>query len=135
MRPCRDCQHQVSEQAFACPNCGAPFPAAEPLSSPRLARALLLTALACAAIGGYLSHIFIEAYREMLEAFGRPVPATDLVRSSPLLVVLLPLIVLGVWRLWPKSKERSIAALVVAVAFVFVLPGLASLIMSQVALR
>ncbi len=26
MKPCRECQHQVSEQAFACPNCGAPYP-------------------------------------------------------------------------------------------------------------
>ena len=29
MKPCRECQHQVSEQAFSCPNCGAPFPARE----------------------------------------------------------------------------------------------------------
>jgi hypothetical protein len=27
MKPCRDCGHQVSEQAFACPSCGAPYPA------------------------------------------------------------------------------------------------------------
>lgn len=27
MKPCRECQHQVSEQATACPGCGAPFPA------------------------------------------------------------------------------------------------------------
>jgi hypothetical protein len=29
MKPCRECQHQISEQATACPNCGAPFPAKE----------------------------------------------------------------------------------------------------------
>jgi uncharacterized membrane protein YvbJ len=29
MKLCRECQHQVSEQAFSCPNCGAPFPARE----------------------------------------------------------------------------------------------------------
>lgn len=29
MKPCRECQHQVSEQATACPGCGAPFPAKE----------------------------------------------------------------------------------------------------------
>jgi hypothetical protein len=29
MKPCRECQHQVSEQAMVCPNCGAPFPAKE----------------------------------------------------------------------------------------------------------
>ena len=27
MKPCRECQHLISEQATACPNCGAPFPA------------------------------------------------------------------------------------------------------------
>ncbi len=27
MKPCRECQHQISEQASACPQCGAPFPA------------------------------------------------------------------------------------------------------------
>jgi hypothetical protein len=27
MKPCRECSHQVSEQAVACPNCGAPYPA------------------------------------------------------------------------------------------------------------
>jgi uncharacterized membrane protein YvbJ len=29
MKECRDCQALVSEQAFACPKCGAPFPARE----------------------------------------------------------------------------------------------------------
>jgi len=29
MKPCRECQHQISEQAFACPQCGAPYPAKE----------------------------------------------------------------------------------------------------------
>ena len=29
MKPCRECKHNVSEQAWACPNCGAPFPAKE----------------------------------------------------------------------------------------------------------
>ena len=27
MKSCRECQHQVSEQAMACPACGAPYPA------------------------------------------------------------------------------------------------------------
>jgi hypothetical protein len=27
MKPCRECKRQVSEQAFACPGCGAPYPA------------------------------------------------------------------------------------------------------------
>jgi hypothetical protein len=27
MKPCRECQHQVSEQAPICPHCGAPRPA------------------------------------------------------------------------------------------------------------
>jgi hypothetical protein len=29
MKQCRECGHEVSEQAFACPNCGAPQPARE----------------------------------------------------------------------------------------------------------
>ena len=29
MKNCRECGHQVSEQAFHCPNCGAPYPAKE----------------------------------------------------------------------------------------------------------
>ncbi len=29
MKPCRECQHEISEQAMACPHCGAPFPAKE----------------------------------------------------------------------------------------------------------
>jgi hypothetical protein len=26
MKPCRECRHSVSEQAFSCPQCGAPYP-------------------------------------------------------------------------------------------------------------
>jgi hypothetical protein len=29
MKPCRECSHPISENAVACPNCGAPFPARE----------------------------------------------------------------------------------------------------------
>ena len=29
MKPCRECQRQISEQAMMCPQCGAPFPARE----------------------------------------------------------------------------------------------------------
>ena len=27
MKPCRECQTEISEEAMACPQCGAPFPA------------------------------------------------------------------------------------------------------------
>jgi hypothetical protein len=27
MKTCRECRHEVSEQALSCPHCGAPFPA------------------------------------------------------------------------------------------------------------
>ncbi len=27
MKKCRECRHEVSEQALACPQCGAPYPA------------------------------------------------------------------------------------------------------------
>jgi hypothetical protein len=29
MKPCRECRREISEQAFACPQCGAPYPARE----------------------------------------------------------------------------------------------------------
>ena len=29
MKKCRECQHDISDQALACPNCGAPYPAKE----------------------------------------------------------------------------------------------------------
>ncbi len=29
MKRCRDCQHEISDQAITCPQCGAPFPAKE----------------------------------------------------------------------------------------------------------
>ena len=29
MRPCRQCQHEVSEEAVICPHCGTPYPAKE----------------------------------------------------------------------------------------------------------
>ncbi len=29
MKPCRSCQRSISEEAIACPNCGAPYPARE----------------------------------------------------------------------------------------------------------
>ena len=29
MKPCRACRHEISEQAVACPRCGAPLPARE----------------------------------------------------------------------------------------------------------
>ena len=29
MKECRECHHKVSEQAFSCPQCGAPYPAKE----------------------------------------------------------------------------------------------------------
>jgi len=29
MKACRECQHRVSEQAAACPQCGAPYPTRE----------------------------------------------------------------------------------------------------------
>nr|WP_319394352.1 hypothetical protein [uncultured Desulfobacter sp.] len=29
MKPCRECRHEISEQAMACPQCGTPFPTKE----------------------------------------------------------------------------------------------------------
>ncbi len=27
MKPCRECKHEISEQAVSCPHCGVPYPA------------------------------------------------------------------------------------------------------------
>jgi len=136
MKPCRDCQRQISEQALACPNCGAPFPAREPLSSPRQARFLLTVGLLFATGAGYFTHVTLEAFGEMLLAAGHlPAAATPLLRFSPLLLALGPLVVLGVWRFWPKPTDRGIAAACTGGALFFFLPNLASTIMSSLALR
>jgi len=29
MKPCRECHREISEEAYACPQCGAPYPARE----------------------------------------------------------------------------------------------------------
>ncbi len=29
MQPCRECKHEISEQALSCPHCGVPYPAKE----------------------------------------------------------------------------------------------------------
>ena len=29
MKPCRECKHEISEEAITCPHCGAPYPAKE----------------------------------------------------------------------------------------------------------
>ena|SRR5271157_1119478 len=29
MKPCRECKHEISEQAISCPHCGAPYPTKE----------------------------------------------------------------------------------------------------------
>lgn len=29
MKPCRECRHEISEQALTCPHCGVPYPARE----------------------------------------------------------------------------------------------------------
>jgi hypothetical protein len=29
MKPCRECKHEISEEAITCPHCGVPYPAKE----------------------------------------------------------------------------------------------------------
>ena len=136
MKPCRECQHQVSEQAFACPNCGAPFPGREALSSPRNARAFLALGMLSAAGAGYYTYVVLEAYGRMFARAENLSPTTShLLRFSPSLIALAPLVVLGVWRFWPKPLERGVAALVVGFALFLFLPNVASSILSSVALR
>ena len=136
MKPCRECQHQISEQAFACPNCGAPFPGREALSSARNARAFLAFGVLSAGGAGYHTYVILEDYRMMFTRAESLSSATlQLVRFSPLLIALAPLVVLGVWRFWPRPLERGVAALVTGFALFLFLPNVASLILSWVALR
>ena len=136
MKPCRECQHQIAEQAFACPNCGEPFPGRQALSSPRKASALLALGVLSAAGAGYYTYVVLEAYREVFSRAGHVPPTTAyLLRFSPSLIAIAPLVVLGVWRFWPKPPERGVAAVVVGFALFLFLPNLASSIMSSVALR
>jgi hypothetical protein len=136
MKPCRECQHQISEQAFACPNCGAPFPGREALSSPRNARAFLALGVLSAAGAGYYTYVVLEAYRMMFPRADNLFSAMlQLVRFSPLLIALAPLVVLGVWRFWPKPLERGVAALVTGFALFLFLPTVASSVLSWAALR
>lgn len=135
MKPCRECQHQISEQAFACPSCGAPFPCRKPLSA-GAQRALLAVGLLSAAGADYYAYVTLEAYRAMPLGADRYLPATGfLLRFSPLLLALAPLIVLGVWHLWPKRIERGIAAAVVGLMLFLFLPGFVPAILTSFPFR
>jgi hypothetical protein len=78
----------------------------------------------------------LDAYNRMFARAGNLSPTTaHLLRFSPSLIALAPLLVLGVWRFWPKPLERGVAALAVGFALFLFLPNLASSILSSVALR
>src|ERR1700722_15188875 len=47
---CSECAHEVSSQAAACPNCGAPIAAPAPKSKPRTKRGILSIYIALAVL-------------------------------------------------------------------------------------
>ena len=133
MKPCPECHRQISERAFACPNCGLPFPGREPLSAARH-RLLLAMGLLSAVGADYYTYVVLKAYHEMPVGAERYLPATQfLLRFSPLFLALAPLIVLGVWQLWPKRAQRGIAAGVVGILLFIFLPVVASSVVTSIA--
>ena len=136
MKPCRDCQHPISGQAFACPSCGAPFPAGTALSDPSQVKYWLALGLLFSAGAGYITFVTVGAYGQMASSLGRSLPSATayLLRFHPLLVALPPLLVLGVWRFWSKRGERGIAAAVSGAVLFFLLPQLASTLASSLLL-
>jgi hypothetical protein len=133
MKPCSDCRHQISERAFVCPNCGAPFPAREPLSAARQ-RALLAAGLLSAAGADYYTYVILKAYHQIPAGADQYLATSELLlRFSPLLLALAPLAVLGVWQFWPKRAQRGIAAAVVGLTLFIFLPGFASSIVTSLA--
>lgn len=75
MKPCRECGHEISEQAMACPHCGAPYPARDTWDGWGFEYKSQTTLW-----GLPLLHISFK-YRTKWHAghFGRPVPACGIV--------------------------------------------------------
>ena len=78
MKPCRECSQQISEQAIACPNCGAPYPAQERWDGWGYEYKSHATIL-----GMPLVHISFKYHNTMQTPFGRglsiPVPAKGII--------------------------------------------------------
>ena len=63
----------------------------------------------------------------MLSTSGRSWPLSGV---SPLFFMLTPLVVLAVWRLWPQSHARGIAAAVCGGVLFYILPQLVGMLAS-----
>ena len=64
MKSCRECGHQVSEQAFSCPNRGAPYP-------PRALAQFAIAWSLIAQIGIYLDKGYGQLVYSLAELFER----------------------------------------------------------------
>jgi len=126
MKPCRVCQHQVSERAFLCPSCGEPFPGRVPLSAGRQ-QALLAVGLLLAVGADYYTYELLNFYRGTTSGASQHLPAMDFLhRFGPLFLALAPLVVLGAWQLCPKRAERGMVAAVVGFVLFISLPTFVS---------
>lgn len=75
MKPCRTCRHEVSEDAHACPHCGAPYPANEKWDGYGFEYKSKQTLF-----GLPLLHIsFKYRRRNHAHSFGAPVPARGII--------------------------------------------------------
>ena len=132
LKPCRECRREISEQALACPNCGAPVPGLEIRSGPGPDRAMLAAGVVLSFCASFMTYVLLQAYGEMFARFGRELPYATalLLRFYPVLLCLPPLLVLGVWFIRRGKPSRGVAALVAGGATLFLIPQLASTIMS-----
>ncbi|MBN2588932.1 MAG: hypothetical protein JXA96_03645 [Sedimentisphaerales bacterium] len=74
MKPCRECKHEISEQAMACPNCGAPYPAKDKWDGWGYEYKSKTTIM-----GLPLIHISFKYRNRIGNLFGRPVPAKGVI--------------------------------------------------------
>ena len=131
MKPCRECRREISEQAFACPHCGAPLPGLEGRWGSGQDRAMLAAGLLLSACASYVTYVLIQAYGEMFARFGSELPSATalLLRFYPMVLGLPPLLVLCVWFVRKAKPGRGLAVLVAGGATLFLIPQVTSTIM------
>ena len=132
LKPCRECRREISEQALACPNCGALFPGLEIRRGPGPDRAMLAAGVVLSSFASYMTYVLIQAFGEMFARFGRELPyaTASLLQFYPVLLCVPPLLVLGVWFIRRGKPSRGAAALVAGGVTFLLIPQLASTIMS-----
>jgi hypothetical protein len=102
MKPCRECQHEISENALVCPQCGAPSPAQEQWDGWGYEYKSKLRIM-----GLPLIHIALKYRRN-----GRPVPARGVIAIGQFAVGVVTLSQFGIGIV--SISQFTIAGLAVA---------------------